>query len=301
MSSLRKAIYDNFQLKNLENTLQQLSITHQKETEGTRKIEQKCKDIVERKLFHKIVYIEPSLIEIEDNCRTTIQTDTVSYFQLLSSIKKEGVLQNIVIEVRENPWRLVCIAGQRRLMAAKELNLEKIPCLIKEYSSKAESVIKSLDENQHRENLMPIEIAEAYCELEKGGFNVTDIAERYEKDEKTIKRYLKLGAFPKIARDLIRTNPQKFIVRVLFTEFAQKKWESDEEIILAVKNKLNEKQKNKASHSKEDKDFSKLIENKFGLKSAIKEENGTGKLTLYFKNEQEKNKIKSLFRVPGDF
>lgn len=290
MSTLNNAINHNAQLKNLENTLNELSQVQANENKEVTPIEQKCKDLISKKLFNKIVYLDPLLITVEDNCRTTMDTDSVSFFQLLSSIKKEGILQNIVVEVREKPWRIICIAGQRRLIAAQQLTLEKIPCLVKEFSNKIDSVLKSLDENIHRENLMPIELAEAYVELEKCGLSIPNIADRYEKDEKTIRRYLKLGAFPKAARDIIRAHPEKFIARVLYLEFAQRKWANDLEIINAVKQKVNTNNE-KNVKPKVNNEYAKLFTEKFGLKSELKESGAKGKFTIAYTNEDEKNKL----------
>lgn len=293
MSRITKAVETNPQMAQLESALNKVAASQNEEANEKSMddiIEDKCKEVLSKNLCDNIINLNPIYIEVGDNCRKTTDTESVSFFQLLSSIKKEGILQNIVIEIRENPWKFVCIAGQRRLLAAKELKLSKIPCLVKSHHSKEKSILKSLDENIHRENLMPIELAEAYVVLEKGGLTASEIADRYDKSKKTIERYLKIGKFPKVARDIIRQNPDIFIVSVLFSNFSQIKFNNDEEIINAIKEKLMPTNKN-ADKKNDDLKFSDFINKKIGLKTSIKESGNEGKVTIYYKNEDEKNKL----------
>ena len=92
--------------------------------------------------------------------RTTFEDDALE--ALAMSIREVGVLQPIVVRRAGNSFEL--IAGERRLRAAKLAGLATVPAVIRE-SDDAESLREALIENIHREDLNPIELAEAFREL----------------------------------------------------------------------------------------------------------------------------------------
>jgi ParB family chromosome partitioning protein len=95
---------------------------------------------------------------------------------LALSIQEVGVLQPIV--VRQTAGGFELIAGERRLRAAKKAGLATIPVILRE-SDDAESLREALIENIHREDLNPIELAEAFRELlEELGLKQETLAER---------------------------------------------------------------------------------------------------------------------------
>jgi ParB family transcriptional regulator, chromosome partitioning protein len=82
--------------------------------------------------------------------------NTDSLEELCQSIKQKGVLQPIIIR-RDQNGSIYLVAGERRLRAAKMAGLEKIPAIL----TKGNPVEISLIENLQRDNLKPIEEAEA--------------------------------------------------------------------------------------------------------------------------------------------
>jgi ParB family chromosome partitioning protein len=95
---------------------------------------------------------------------------------LALSIQEVGVLQPIV--VRKVGGGFEVIAGERRLRAAKKAGLATIPAIVRD-SDDSESLREALIENIHRENLNPIELAEAFRELlEELGLKQETLAER---------------------------------------------------------------------------------------------------------------------------
>jgi ParB family chromosome partitioning protein len=92
--------------------------------------------------------------------RTTFQDESLD--ALAVSIKEVGVLQPIVVRRGDTGFEL--IAGERRLRAAKAAGLATIPAVVRE-SDDTESLREALIENIHREDLNPIELAEAFREL----------------------------------------------------------------------------------------------------------------------------------------
>lgn len=82
--------------------------------------------------------------------------------ELKGSIKKHGIIQPIVVRKIANGYEIV--AGERRLKAAKEIGLKKIPAIIKSINNE-KSLEISLVENIQREDLNPVEQANAFKRL----------------------------------------------------------------------------------------------------------------------------------------
>jgi ParB family transcriptional regulator, chromosome partitioning protein len=81
---------------------------------------------------------------------------------LAASIREVGVLQPVVVRAKEGGYELV--AGERRLRAARAAGLATIPAVIRD-SDDSEGLREALIENLHREDLGPLELAEAFQEL----------------------------------------------------------------------------------------------------------------------------------------
>ena len=82
--------------------------------------------------------------------------------ELKESIKKHGIIQPIVVRKMANGYEIV--AGERRLKAAKEIGLKKIPAIIKSINNE-KSLEIALVENIQREDLNPVEQANAFKRL----------------------------------------------------------------------------------------------------------------------------------------
>ena len=82
--------------------------------------------------------------------------------ELKGSIKKHGIIQPIVVRKMANGYEIV--AGERRLKAAKEIGLRKIPAIIKSINNE-KSLEIALVENIQREDLNPVEQANAFKRL----------------------------------------------------------------------------------------------------------------------------------------
>lgn len=115
--------------------------------------------------------------------------------ELAASIKEQGVIQPII--VHRTPIGYELIAGERRWRAARLAGLQTIPAIVKE-ASKRELLELALIENIQREDLNPIEAAEAYKRLQEE-FKLTqeDLARRVGKERSTITNFLRLLGLPK--------------------------------------------------------------------------------------------------------
>jgi ParB family chromosome partitioning protein len=123
---------------------------------------------------------------------------------LAVSIKEKGVLQPVLLSrVGDGTFRL--IAGERRWRAAHLAGLRKIPALVKEVSSQ-DSMEMALIENIQREDLNPIETADALSRL-LTDFNLTQeaLSQRVGKDRATVANYLRILKLPDEIKSLINS------------------------------------------------------------------------------------------------
>lgn len=121
--------------------------------------------------------------------------------ELAASIREVGVLQPLV--VRSTPAGFELIAGERRLRAAKEAGLERVPVLIRQAGDN-ESMELALVENLQRENLSPLETAAAYQALMEGfGLTKDQLARRLGKSRAAVTNTLRLGQLPEPIREML--------------------------------------------------------------------------------------------------
>ena len=121
--------------------------------------------------------------------------------ELAASIKEVGILQPLV--VRPTPGGFELIAGERRLRAAKEADLERVPVLIRQ-AGEDESMELALVENLQRENLSPLETAAAYQALMDGfGLTRERLARRLGKSRAAVTNTLRLVHLPKKIQALL--------------------------------------------------------------------------------------------------
>jgi len=114
---------------------------------------------------------------------------------LVASIKEKGVIQPIIVRTSsDNSYEL--IAGERRLRAAGIAGLKVIPAIVKE-AAPVEALELALIENIQREDLNPLETAEAFHRLIKD-FNLThdDLSQKVGKDRATVTNYLRILKLP---------------------------------------------------------------------------------------------------------
>ncbi len=122
--------------------------------------------------------------------------------ELAASIQEKGVLQPVIVS-RTGDGAFNLIAGERRWRASILAGLKKIPALIKNVASK-ESLEIALIENIQREDLNPIETAEAFSRLVKD-FELTqeDLAARVGKERTTVANYLRLLKLPEEIKTML--------------------------------------------------------------------------------------------------
>ncbi|HWO00571.1 MAG TPA: ParB/RepB/Spo0J family partition protein [Blastocatellia bacterium] len=121
--------------------------------------------------------------------------------ELARSIEANGVIQPIV--VRRVGERFQIIAGERRWRAAKKTGLKRIPSLVRDVAD-ANVLELSLIENIQRQELNPIEEANAYRRLQTQlGITQEAVAQRVGKDRSTVTNSLRLLRLPEEVQRLV--------------------------------------------------------------------------------------------------
>src|SRR5712691_2639994 len=120
--------------------------------------------------------------------------DFKSLDELAASIKASGVIQPVI--VRRNGAGYQLIAGERRWRAARQAGLDRIPAIVRD-ATDAQSLELALVENLLREDLNPIEEAEAYQKLlSQFGWTQEELAQRIGRDRSSIANSLRLLRLP---------------------------------------------------------------------------------------------------------
>lgn len=121
--------------------------------------------------------------------------------ELAESIKEHGIIQPIVVRKKEKKYEI--IAGERRFRAAKLAGLKEIPAIVKEMTEQQMMEVAIL-ENLQREDLTPIEEAEAYSSLiENLNFTQDALAKRLGKSRPHIANHIRLLQLPEDVRKLM--------------------------------------------------------------------------------------------------
>ncbi len=242
---------------------------------------------------------------------------------LMKSIEEHGILQPIIVCPTNKGYKI--IAGERRWRAAKLLGLKEIPVNIKNVDS-MKSLELALVENIQREDLNPIEKANAYLEL-KNNFGLTQekIANRIGQDRSSIANTIRLLDLAENIQELVsRGTISMGHARALLSLKDPKKQEILSEKIVTDGLSVREVEmiasgKKKFLFSSKKSSDTKVVsselykspnicdlENKLrefiGAKISIKEKNGRGKITIIFSNNSQFEniieKLKTLMKTP---
>jgi ParB family chromosome partitioning protein len=116
--------------------------------------------------------------------------------ELAASIREHGVIQPLILTRGGQPGEFTLIAGERRLMAARQAGLREVPAIVRE-ATEQQLVALALVENVQRTDLGPLETAEAYRQLAEE-FNLSHEAIAYQvgKSRVTITNTLRLLKLP---------------------------------------------------------------------------------------------------------
>lgn len=251
----------------------------------------------------KITKVEPNRSQPRKNF------DEDALQELADSIKQFGLLQPILVQDKGEYYEI--IAGERRWRAAKLAGLKEVPVIIRNYSSQ-EIVEISLIENIQREDLNPIEEAQAYKRL-LTEFNLKqdEVAERVSKSRTAVTnsmRLLKLcdGVQQMIIDDMLSTGHARALIPIedpeLQLQVAQRIFDEKlsvrevEKLVKSILKPAEEKPKKEEipqSLMYIYQNIENKLKDKLSRKVAIspKGKNGSGKIEIEFYSNDDLEKL----------
>lgn len=219
---------------------------------------------------------------------------------LIESIKEYGIVQPLIVSQSANGFEL--IAGERRLRAAKKLNLGKVPVIVRD-ANEQEKLEIALIENIQREQLNPIETAAGYRRL-MDEFNLTqeETAKKVSKSRPSVANTLRLLNLPQeiqlaLIDEKITEGHAKYLLGI---EGEEKQMNLFRKILhnnLSVKDTNNEARRMggtkaariKINYADKDKEFA--LRQFFGTKVEVKRKGKGGQIVIEFFSEEELNGI----------
>ncbi len=256
-------------------------------------------ETVAQDTFVKITMVEPNREQPRKNF------DEDALMELAESIKQHGVIQPILVQDRKDHYEI--IAGERRWRAAKLAGLKEVPVIIKNLSEQ-EIVEISLIENIQRENLNPIEEAQAYKKL-LNEFNLKqdEVAERVSKSRTAVTNSMRLLKLCEevqqmVINEMISTGHARALLAIEDPEqqysIAQKVFDeklSVREVEKLVKN-LNKPEKPKKEENKALEviysDIEEKLKQALSTKVAISSKgNGAGKIEIEFYSHDDLDRL----------
>lgn len=242
--------------------------------------------------------------------------DEKALAELTDSIKESGIFQPIIVRKPQNDNEdYQILAGERRYKASKAAGKETIPAIVREVSDEQMMEIAVM-ENLQREDLSPLEEAEAYNTLMmKLDLTQAEVSKRLGKSRPYIANYLRLLGLPQQIKEMLEKkelsmgqarallairNRQKLI------EFAKKAVKESltvrqlEKMITAYSNQEKSKKTTPPSKSPFIQNGETKLQDRFGTKVVINENNATkgkGKIEIEYLSENDLNRIFSLLDI----
>jgi ParB family chromosome partitioning protein len=155
-----------------------------------------------------VVFVETGRLA-PNRFQPRVQFDEEALKELVASIREKGVLAPILVRNAKD-GRYEIIAGERRFRAAQQLKLTRVPVVVRDVDDQ-EALVLSIVENVQREELNPIEEAQAFQRLIKE-FSSTqeDIARAVSKDRSTVANMLRLLTLPAEVQKVIASGRLSF-------------------------------------------------------------------------------------------
>lgn len=243
----------------------------------------------------KITEIEPNREQPRKNF------DEDALLELSESIKQFGVIQPLVVQKKGEYYEI--IAGERRWRAAKQAGVKKVPVIIKEYTPQEVMEI-SLIENIQREDLNPIEEAQAYKRLlEEYHLKQDEVAEKVSKSRTAVTNAIRLLKLDErvqqmVIEEMISTGHARALLSL---ENKEQQYEAanrifdeklsvreTERLVKMIQNQKPAREKVQKVHSFIYKDIEEKIKSILGTKVTVDhKENNKGKITIeYYSNEE---------------
>lgn len=242
--------------------------------------------------------------------------DEQSLKELANSIERSGVFQPIIVR-RSQIKGYEIIAGERRFRASKLAGKTNIPAIIRDFDEEMMMQIAVL-ENLQREDLNPLEEAEAYDMLMKNlKLTQAQVAERLGKSRPYIANYLRLLSLPKLVKEMVqeerlsmgqartllglkdKSNLLKLANRCVKENLTVRQLEK-------LVSEMNEaKEKKKIPRLMKEKPYylresEERLMDKFGTSVAIQEKNGKGRIEIEYLSQNDLTRILDILDIHFD-
>jgi ParB family chromosome partitioning protein len=231
--------------------------------------------------------------------------------ELAESIRSKGILLPLI--VRRAPEGYVLVAGERRWRAAQRAGMREVPAMVREVSEK-EAFELGLIENIQREDLNPVEEAEAYKRLvEEHGLTQEELAARVGKERSTVANALRLLRLPEAikqaivegslsmghARALLAVSDEGDLRRAAEKVIAENlSVRAVEALVQRLKSKRLPKEKRESKGSAQVRHLVEKLQRKLGAKVELKDKGGSGVLEIRYQSLAELDRI--LAGILGD-
>ncbi len=267
------------------------------------------KVVKKEEVLVKITEVEPNRLQPRKNF------DEDALLELADSIRQFGIIQPLIVQKKEDYYEI--IAGERRWRAAKLAGLKEIPVIIKEYSDQ-ERVEISLIENIQRENLNPIEEAQAFKRLlTEFSLKQDELAERVSKSRTSVTNSMRLLKLDEriqqmLIDDMISTGHARALLSIEDKEtqftMANKIFEEKlsvretENLVKTFLKGKPEKKPQKIENAFIYKDIEEKIKMILGTKvNVCHKKNNKGKIEIeYYSNEELERIIELLEMIPSE-
>jgi ParB family chromosome partitioning protein len=254
--------------------------------------------------------LEVNVAEVKPNpYQPRINFNERALAELKDSIREKGLIQPITVRRVNSHFEL--IAGERRLRAAIEIGLKKVPAYIMKVETKEEMLELAIVENVQRERLDPIEQANAYQRLLKEcKLTQDEIAQKIGKDRSTITNMLRLLRLPaviqkSVAAGEVSVGHARTLLVLEETEDQIQIWEkllkndfSVRKLERVVK-ELSEEKSSKLIKSRKKSIHILKIEEKmrdiFGTKVNLRTKKEGGSIDIEFYSPEDLNRILEIF------
>jgi ParB family chromosome partitioning protein len=243
--------------------------------------------------------------------------DEESLNELANSIRAHGVVQPIVVRPLEDGF-FQLIAGERRWRAAQRAGLIKVPAVVRE-SGEHDALEIALIENLQREDLNPVEEAQAYERLmNEFGLTQEEVAHAVGKNRATVANMLRLLRLPPEVQQWLRENKlttghAKALLSLsdltAVVDTARKIIQGNHSVrqaemfVARQTNRLQQQAEADAAVEMETRDPNvkaaiHALEQVVGTKVTIQEHGGRGRIEIHFFSQEEMNRLyEGLMRV----
>ena len=261
--------------------------------------EKQEKNVGSGEILVKINEVEPN----REQPRKEFDED--SLMELADSIRQFGILQPLLVQKKKDYYEI--IAGERRWRAAKLAGIKDVPIIVKNYTDQ-EIVEISLIENIQRENLNPIEEAQAYKRLlNEFSLKQDEVAERVSKSRTAVTNSMRLLKLDErvqqmIIDDMISTGHARALLAIEDKEqqyilankvFDEKLSVRDtEKLVKELKKPKKEKEKPVIQNAFVYEDLEERIKSIIGSKVHVNHKaNGKGKIEIEYYSDNDLERI----------